>query len=172
MMCIDTYIAIKYPFFYRNKYAHTDKTIRIIVLAFAFFSILVVLPFLFYFDILSHSPLNLPIPIDRNHTFRLNHTTVPIWPLKVKHNYFIRFNKDIDFFSKIYDPIDVVLHVTPCLVIFVINGFTIRSFIVLEQKTLAKIASGIGRAARNSEHITHISENVSDLITGSMEENI
>ncbi|CAK9301465.1 unnamed protein product [Gordionus sp. m RMFG-2023] len=172
IMCTDTYIALKYPFFYRNKCSYTDWTIRIIVLALAFFSILVVLPFLPYFDILSHSPLNPPIPINQNHTFNLNHTTIPVW--KVKHSYFIRFNKDIVLFSRIYDPVEVIIvHVIPCVLIFVLNSLTIHSFIIRERKSLAKINSEIGIVTRSSE-ITNISENITTpmtIISGSPEDN-
>ncbi|CAK9301468.1 unnamed protein product [Gordionus sp. m RMFG-2023] len=174
-MCIDTYITMKHPIFYRNKCAYYGRTIRIIVLAIAFFSILVVLSFGFYFDILSHSPLSPLISLDQNHTFKLNHTTIPIWTWEVKHSYFIRFNKDIVLFSRIYDPVEVVLvHVIPGVLIFVLNGLILHSFINRERKSLAKINSGIGMVARSNEHITHTSENITtpiSIISGPPEEN-
>ncbi|CAK9301463.1 unnamed protein product [Gordionus sp. m RMFG-2023] len=173
IMCTDTYIALKYPIFYRNKCAYTDRIIRILVLALVFFSIMVVLPFVIYFDILSHSPHSVTISLYPNHTFKLNYTTIPVWTTEVKHSYFIRFNKNLVLFSRIYDPVEVVLvHVIPCVLIFVLNGLTIHSFIIRERKSLAKINSGIGIITRSSEHISHISENITtSIISGFPEEN-
>ncbi|CAK9301309.1 unnamed protein product [Gordionus sp. m RMFG-2023] len=174
IMCTDTYIAMKHPFFYRNKCAYTDRTIRIIVLTLAFFSILLVLPFALYFDILSRPPPNPPILLDQNHTFKLNHSTMPVWAWDAKRSYFIRFNKDILSFSRIYDPVEVILvHVIPCVFIFVLNGLTIHSFIIRERKSLAKIGSGIGIVVQSSE-ITNVSENITTpftIMSGSPEKN-
>ncbi|CAK9301457.1 unnamed protein product [Gordionus sp. m RMFG-2023] len=55
MMCVDTFLAVRFPFFYRNKYAHSSKTVRIIICLVALYSFLIVVPFIFYFDIIPQS---------------------------------------------------------------------------------------------------------------------
>ncbi|CAK9301458.1 unnamed protein product [Gordionus sp. m RMFG-2023] len=62
-------------------------------------------------------------------------------------------------FSKIYDPGEVVLvYLIPCLLIFVLNALTIRSFYERGQKALAKANVELSALGKGGQHVAPFPE--------------
>ncbi|CAK9301502.1 unnamed protein product [Gordionus sp. m RMFG-2023] len=171
LMCFDTFLSLRCPFFYRNNYANKNKALKIVVLGLAIYSFLIVLPFLFYFVILSNSPLNpgllewhhhvMGYKINQIHT---NLTTISTFRHSKgqlhENTYFLYFNEKIIHFSMRYDAIETILtHVIPCTLIFGFNALTIYLFIVRERKSSAKISTKQEVMAPIKKLSVHIPEN-------------